>query len=225
MQSQQSIEVKPVVETLPEFSKDKIRFFGDFLYVEGKGFCEIPPEMRIPEEYNQQQVIKGDAFYHLLEQQWAGLSQWVVSFDPRLKKPTYCALQIETLEHINKGTLRGSWIYVTEFGKIPAIDLFNAIEKKKTHLFTEGGWIDLQLDRFQWLRKVKRVEGESSLLELSTLDFLRLDVQESILLPKEDSENAQQTRENVEKLRGFHALEIPKPTALKSELRLYQKPA
>ena len=45
------IAIEPKREYLPGIDPAQVRFYGDFAYVEGEGFSELPSAARLPERY------------------------------------------------------------------------------------------------------------------------------------------------------------------------------
>ena len=48
-----SIVIKPFDEISPEFNGKKLRFFEDYVYVDGEGFSELSAASRLPAKYRQ----------------------------------------------------------------------------------------------------------------------------------------------------------------------------
>ncbi len=215
-----SISVKPVYTSEVE----NLRFFGDFVFINGNGFYELPISMRLPEAYQEEVVIEGGAIHTFFSHDFQQLEKHILKLDPHLKIPHKADLRVDYLVRSPRGGLKTKLTLVTEFGQIPLTNLFEAIEKKGQYLFCEAGLIDLKDERFGWLRALKTpFDNELKTIEITTLDFLRLDATVGLLAHVGDAPQSQITNRLLKELREFTVSEPPNIKGLKSELRLYQQ--
>ena len=222
--SPSSLYIKPVYTLLPAYKDSQVQFFGDFVYLVGEGFCEMPLAMRIPEAYKNPLIVPQHALHHFLESEFPSLKKYLFKLDAALKPPHQCALTVHYLARTSGGPLKAQLYYHTENGKIAVTDLLQAIEHKRRYCFTEAGLIDTQSDLFQWMRHFKNpYHIEAQTVELSTMEFIRLDASLGFLGPIEDNPTAAITRGLIKELREFTSHEVPNLKGLKSELRLYQQ--
>lgn len=219
IKSESSIHVKPVYK-----GAEQILFFGDFVYQEGVGFCELPLHMRLPDEYQQEKLIGQDKLASFLTIDFPQLSKYILHLDTRLKAPLKCDLEAHYLVRAGTGRLKASLIFHTEYGQIPVSQLAQAYEKKRRYFFSEGGMLDLHDSNFQWIRHLTHpVRPDLPTIELTTLEFIRLDATFSLLGPPEGAIAAEITRNVMRELREFSSHEQPNTRGLESELRLYQQ--
>lgn len=222
--SENSVEIIPEFELHPQFAKEKIRFFDEYIYIETKGFCELPLKMRLPQEFQHRELITSESFSRFFEEDFEKLKFLVTTLDPKLKKPHKCVLEIDYLAKNPEGGLKAQLFYVTEFGKVAVTDLLQFFHKKKQYYFSEGGLFDLREERFQWIRQLPGSPlPDSKAVLLSTLDFLRLDASDAIHVSPQITPFSEITHTLLKELREFSLSEKPNPKELKSSLRQYQE--
>ena len=219
VKSQTSIHVKPVYK-----GDEDILFFGDFIYKNGEGFCELPIQMRLPEEYQDEKIISHDELTAFLIDDLPQLNKFILSLDPRLKRPLKTDLEVSYLVRTGHGGLKAQLEFRTEYGRVPVPQIAEGYEKKRRYLFTEGGLLDLHDQKFQWIRHLTYpVQPILKTIQLTTLEFIRLDATFSILASADGSPTAEITRNVLRELREFTSHEKPNTKGLESELRLYQQ--
>ncbi len=218
VKSQTSVHVKPV------YKGDKgVRFFGEFIFKEGEGFCELPIQMRLPEEYKEEQVIGHDELATFLFDDLPQLMKYVLRMDPRLKRPLKSDLEVSYLVRTGRGGLKARLAFLTENGTIPVSQIAAGYEKKRRYLFTDGGLLDLRDQDYQWIRELTNpVHSELQTVQLTTLEFIKLDATFSLLGPPEGDATSQITRNLLRELREFSSHEQANTRGLESELRQYQ---
>lgn len=219
MKSETSLSVKPVY-----IGEEGIIFFGDFVYKEGEGFCELPLQMRLPEAFEEEVMIPSDELSYFVSETLPHLKAHILHLDTRLQTPKRCDVEVDYLVRTGLGGLKASLFIRTEFGKVPISLLAAAFEKKQEFLLSEGGLLDLGDPRFTWIRGLThKVHPELHTVQLTTLEFLRLDATFSLLNPPDGDSSAEITRNLLRELREFSSHEPPNIRGLKSELRLYQQ--
>ncbi|HEY4830993.1 MAG TPA: DEAD/DEAH box helicase, partial [Waddliaceae bacterium] len=224
VQSPTTLQVKPVNTLHPDFSETKMHLFGDFIYVKGEGFCELPVMMRLPEHYLRPVTISQSGLNDFLENELPILQKYLSVIPSPLLIPHKSNLVVNYLARLGVGGLRAQLFYETEYGKIPVTQLLEAMEAKRRYCFTEAGLIDLHADNYQWLRHSKYpFDVATKTIELSTLALIRLDATFGLLTLSEDSPTAQITHHLLKELREFSVHETPDLKGLKSQLRLYQQ--
>lgn len=221
------IRVKSATSVIvkPFYKGDQgVQFFGDFVYKEGKGFCELPPEMRLPEEYQEDRTISHDQLNLFLADDLPQLKRYHLRLDPQLQTPLSTRLELHYLVRSGVGGLKAELYYRTEQGKIPVSLIAEAYQKKRRYLFSEGGLLDLHEPDFQWIRNLTHpINPEISTIQLTTLEFIRLDAGYSLLGPTENSQTAEITRMLLKELRELTSHEPANTRGLTSQLRLYQQ--
>ncbi len=219
VKSESSIHVKPIYR-----GEEGIRFFGDFVFVQGEGFTELPIQMRLPEAYQQEKTISHDRLLAFLTEDLPQLKKYNLKLDNRLKTPMKSDLEVRYLVRTTGGRLKAQIFVVTEFGAVPVTKITEGYEKKRRFLFTDGGLLDLHDLNYQWIRQLSHpIHPELQTIELSTLEFIRLDATYSLLGPSEEGMTSELTRQILRELREFSSHEQPNTRGLQSELRLYQQ--
>lgn len=217
-----SLQVKPVYMARPEYEEAKISLFGDFSYLEGEGFCELPAAMRLPDGYAEEVTISQAQLSEFFDHELPYLMKYTLKIDGSLRPPHKMNLAVNYLVRSGQG-LKAQLFVQTERGNIGVTELLEAIANKRRYLFSEVGLLDLQQESFQWLKNFKNpYSAENQTVELSTLDLIRLDALFGLLAPTESSATAQVSRNLLQELREFTSHETPNLKGLTSTLRLYQ---
>lgn len=206
---EKTLEMEPVCRLFSEYKDRSFRFYGDFIYVKDLGFQEIPAHMRLPIKYQNKTEIHEKDFSYFFEQEFDHLKSLFLELDPRLETPLTLHLELIKLEKEPLGfDVDGH--YIGESGKAPLSQIKEAIEKNQRYLFSEAGRLDLQDERFHWLRKTEK-------LTLTPLEFVRLDIVEGI------KSTTPVVVSSLQELRTMTSHETPNLKGLQSDLRLYQK--
>ncbi|MCH9625407.1 MAG: hypothetical protein S4CHLAM123_05810 [Chlamydiales bacterium] len=224
VKSSTSLEIKPVYTLKPEYKEATVQFFDEFVYIEELGFCELPAQMRLPVEYSKKTLIGSGKLAHFLETELPALNKFILKLDPKMHVPQKTDLRMDYLVRTADGGLKTQIFYQTEKGKIAVTELLETLEQKKRFYFSSEGMLDLHASDFQWLHGFKSpYQKQAQTIELSTMDFIRLDASMGLLGPLEESAAGQITRRLMQELRDFSTHEAPDTTGLKSTLRLYQQ--
>ncbi len=217
------IAVLPKMEYAPGVDAATLKRFGDFIYIDGKGFSEIPPGVRLPERYQYPMIIRAPQEAAFLSYELEPLKPYILEIDPRLVKPQQ--LQIKIRRIVRSRKKRGQeWyvdlVYVSETGMIDIFSIWDAFQEKKRHLFSSAGLIYLKEPRFNWIRQLqrKRLDRKKGMVRLSTLEWIRLTAFEVIEEPKEP-----ETRHFLEELSRLETGRILDISRLKATLRPYQE--
>lgn len=224
----EKIVVRPEIIFLPAYASANIQFFGDYLYVEGEGFSEIPAEFRLPDPYVKETVITEIAEPFFVNYELETLRPFVITLDPRLAKPKELYLKIDQIRR-DKKSQAGRWIidlkYETDLGSVDAVEAWRAINDQKTFLFSTAGMLSLKVPRFNWLKGInkRRWLKNGKQVRLTTLELMRLSVFEDIREPSGDSADAVDSRKVLEELRTFQTPEHIDLEGLQSNLRTYQE--
>lgn len=222
------IQVLPTYFFRSNYDAQKVRFFGYYTFVENEGFYEITEEHKLPEAYSQAKVIDSANETPFVAYELDILAPFILSIDPRLKKPKSLFLKIGKLKRDRKAKT-GQWkvalSYETEFGEVPVYEIWRAQSENKRYLFTPAGLIIFRPPRFNWLKSLtkRRWLNQGKELRLTTLEWLRLTVFEEIKEPAGPSREAQESRSLLEELRNFQTPEPLDLTGLRSNLRPYQE--
>lgn len=221
------ITISPNYELRSEYEGADVRFFDDFVYVAGEGFCELPMDCRLPERYHQPVLVDHPDIPTFLSHELELINEYITSLDPQLRKPQLMQLNAASIiKETEKGfggyALKLS--YQTEWGQIPISHFWTAIKHKKRYLFSEAGCIDLEDRRFEWIRNQthKHVDKRSNTVYLSTLELMRLHALDPIEIQK-GARGADLSIAILKELTEFTLPEEPDLTGLKSSLRPYQQ--
>ncbi|NDE63492.1 MAG: DEAD/DEAH box helicase [Chlamydiae bacterium] len=208
----QQILITPVYETT---CTEKIRAFGEFLYIENEGFYEVPIEQRLPDQYTEAVTILPEEVPYFITQELVRLLPYTENLSQNFKIPQQLKLVL-TDAKCEKGRWKMRLVYRSEFGEVSAKEVDQAARGLKTMLLSDAGAIHLKDPRFQWLQKGAK-KGEW--IELNPLDWLKLKVFENIEVDEKAS------LEWVDFFEAFDASKQVDPPldGLKSTLRPYQQ--
>ncbi|MGM0439556.1 MAG: DEAD/DEAH box helicase [Chlamydiota bacterium] len=153
----------------------KVRFYGDYVYLEGEGFYHLPQHLRLPEEFQESQVIAGEEVFSFLKYKLPSLESFVTYLDYRLRKPHEWALKVVEADFDSQQAVwQLNLEYSSEYGKVGVDDLLRAQHKGRQYLVSEAGLVNLKDQRWQWMKRLlKGYSGEGSLL-LTSAEFLKL---------------------------------------------------
>ncbi|MBS3903833.1 MAG: DEAD/DEAH box helicase [Simkania sp.] len=220
---EERIVVKPHYQMNPFALSLGVEVFGEYTYVKGEGFFEIPSAMKLPELYTQQKVINVSNEAHFVMHQIETLKPFILHIDERLVKPERLVLKLQYVKP--KASMIPSWnlelVYQSAFGQVSLKEIKQAISKGKSYLFTPAGLIMLALPRFTWLKELpnRAFKRESNRIVLTTLECLKLAAFEE-MVGKQDTPL---TPEDWQKLlESILQVTPPSLEGFKSTLRPYQ---
>jgi len=222
------ITLSPKIEYHPDIDPANVQIFGDFAYLSGSGFAEVPASCRLPERYRTQQIIPASQESAFLAYELEPLKPFILEIDPRLQKSNHLQLKIRKIQRDRKRRT-GEWlidlIYESELGSIDIFSIWDAFQAKKRHLFSPAGLLSLKDSRFNWLRQLpkRRLDRKKGMIRINTLEWIRLSAFEAIAPPKGSSPEAVETRQLLEELQKFETHRLLDITQLKAELRPYQE--
>ena len=222
------VKVTPHYELLPEYQDKPIRYFDEYVYVDGEGFHELPGSLRLPEAFRHPVTIENKDLDLFLEYELDALKPFAKKVDPRLLQPK--ATQLIT-ELITKKEVQGKQWYVlkfkyeTEKGKVLLENIWEAISRKERYVFSDAGLIDLEDRRFDWLKHLNKnqINRKNHSVMLSTLELLRLHAFERILIKSDKRKDLAESKDLFGELTEFRISEEPDLTGLKSHLRPIRK--
>ena len=143
----------------------------------------------------------------------------------RLVNPKKLSLRVNYIEKIS-GVWRMQFTFKSSLGEARAADLYHAYMNFSPFLLSEAGMLVLKDKRYHWLMRLpsERVHIEDNMIELSTLDWIKLTVTEDVYLPASSSDPIQaELLKLLKSLHLDHISEMPKIKGLKSTLRPYQE--
>lgn len=222
------VSVVPKIEYAAGSDPKSLKMFGDYSYVEGKGFSEVHPMSRLPERYREPAVIPAAQEAAFLAFELEPLKPYILELDPRLVRPAQLKLKIRRIFRDKKK--RGKeWLadlaYSSESGTVDIFSIWDAFQGKQRHLFSSAGLISLKEPRFNWIRQLqkKRLDRKKGLIRLNTLEWIRLTVFEELEEPKGSDPESADTRHLLEELNRFESDRLLDVTRLKATLRPYQE--
>jgi superfamily II DNA or RNA helicase len=216
------LAIQPEYQLKESYRNREVKFFDEYSYVAGEGFCEIPSGERLPERYRHVVYIAEDQLNAFVKEDLDALLPHVSRIDKELQRPQSMTLEVVSLEQRPEGGYLASLRYLTDIGHVSATHLWRDIKKKLPYSFTPAGLIDLADGRFHWLRWLKRpqIRHQQQQIALSTLELLRLLAFEDIDVGS--SKGSYATTEMLKKMLDFSPSEIPSLSGLRSTLRPYQ---
>jgi len=229
-----SIDEQGHIHVVPEFTYyidyigKKIAFFGDFTYVEGEGFSELPQSAKLPEKYRSKTIIDASEEPYFVTVELAKLRPFIMKIDKRLKKPVNLNLKINYLQGDPKNPGK-KWIidlvYESELGQESIGHIKEALDHQKSYAMTEAGLLFFKDPRFNWLRELssKQVSPNAESVELKTLEWIRLRTYEEIIEPKGSGIKEKRSRELLKQMDRFETDDVINIEALQSTLRPYQE--
>ena len=145
------------------------------------------PLEHLPEQ-RQQTFIGQDRLLPFFIEDLGALKKYILKFDQALQAPHKASLEMSSLVRLPTGGLKAQLYYVTERGKVAVTAIHEAFEKKRRYFFSEAGLIDMHNENYQWIRHLKKpLNPETESLELSTMEFFRLDMTLGLMAPTEIS--------------------------------------
>ena len=225
----EKIMVQPKYDLQEPLEMDQIQLFDDYVYIQSEGFCEIPLAQNLPKDYRQPIAIEGDRMALFLAYELESLERHTFYIDQRLRKINRPSFYLRHLKggslFEEKGLLSFSIVFQSEHGQVCLSKIWEAIRQKKRYLFSDAGLIDLQNERFDYLRQMQLLQrsDDQALFSMSVLEFMRLNVLEEIFEPKADEPGAKESLALLKRLRDLQS-DLPlNIKGLKSSLRPYQK--
>ena len=225
---EERIEICPKREFIPEIEAAKVRFYGDFAYLEGEGFSELPPSSRLPERYRSAVMLTSAQEGPFLLYELEPLKPCIIELDHRLTRPQHLHLQIRKIVRDRKKRTT-EWlvdaVYSSELGTVDLFSIWDAFQMKKNHLFSSGGLLMLKEPRFNWVRQLgkRKLDRKRGLIRLNTLEWIRLSIFEDLRPPLGNTPEAEQTRFLLEELSRQETHRLLEPQKHKSTLRPYQE--
>lgn len=217
------IALHPNMEYRKGIDPRELKRYGDYIYVEGKGFSEIPQMSRLPSRYQHPTVITESQESAFLAYELEPLKPYILEIDPRLVEPDNLKLKIRNI--LPSRTKKGrEWlldlVYSTDHGGVDIFYIWDAFQKKKRHLFSKAGLLYLKEPRFNWIRQLtsKKLDRKKGVVRLNTLEWIRLTVFEEIERPHQSQAAA--LFDELERLETRKVLDISR---LKATLRPYQE--
>ncbi|MEX1013371.1 MAG: DEAD/DEAH box helicase [Waddliaceae bacterium] len=209
--NRRSIHIDPSYE----FEDKPVKMFGDYTYVEGEGFSEIPSEVKLPNRFAYPVEIPIDQLPEFLSKERETLDH-LATFEDPIDFPTQLDLHAAQFTE-SEGVYEMQFVFKTDTGEVKAYDVFQAISKGQKLLLTDVGLLELKNPIFQWMRRIdkKAWNYETGSLSINLLELLRLQVVYECGFEEGQSPLRTLLEKPIQK--------IPEPEGLLSVLRPYQK--
>jgi len=222
------IIVRPHFQFLPNYRATSVLIFGDYAYVEGEGFAEIPYEMRLPENYVREKMISIADEPYFVAYELETLSPYISSIQKELQKGRELFVRVKKIQTAPKAEGK-EWLiefsYESDIGSIDMHAIWEAVQGNKRYLFTSAGLVVLKHSRFNWLKTIQKKSWQKGgkVLRMTTMDWLRLCVFDDLRGPKNTEPDFEQTNQYIDELTTFN-MDVPIDlTGFKSDLRVYQE--
>lgn len=211
------IRVDPHYTLKTKYQGMRLRYYDEWIYIQGRGFCELPSEMRLPEKVREGLSVNPSEYRDFFEKTLPSLQNFVQSIDAELVKPLSFRIVLTEIKPETHFLWRLKLHYQTEHGPVSLLDIDAVMKKRKHYLFSPVGRIDLNQEHLQWLKRLRTgaLQEDGSLL-LSAAELIRLHAFEEI----------QARGESHELLKEILELKQTPPfdcSRLKSALRPYQE--
>ena len=211
------------------FTKEILKFdpviYGDYIYLKDKGFMEIPLSMRLPTGYEKEVEITKEQVPFFLKHELPKIQPYILNLDKRLVIPNKLSLRVKYIEKV-KGVWKMSFTFNSPLGEVKACDVYEAYVHFAPFLLSDAGMLVLKEERFHWLMRIQneQINFEKNLIELSTLDWIKLTVTEDVYLPATSDDPIQEELLKILKNLHFDTVsDMPDIKGLKSTLRPYQE--
>lgn len=219
------IIVEPRYYFTEEMKKFEPRIYGDYIYIEGRGFLEIPLSKRLPEKYLAKTIIEKNQIPFFLKHEMPKLKPYILELDTRLVVPSKLSLRLKYLEKF-EGKWKMQFTFNSSLGEVKAAEIYKAYMNFSPFLLSDAGMLILKDEKFHWLMRLphEKVDLDRNMIELSTLDWIKLTVTEEVYLPATSDDPIQ--AELLKMLKNLHVdnlSEMPSIKGLKSKLRPYQE--
>ncbi len=226
----------PTPHLCDEASGIRLLQFGDYLYIQDRGFFKFDRKIKYYESSKfglQEVIIPNDDIVKFVHEYGRFIdADEFYSVSPSLKKRKV----IQNIKSIDLfvDEIQNDWLYLsvkyrTASETIPLYEIYLALRKGKRYLITKEYWIDLYTADFSWLQSLIEQQGiefisrgpKETRLMVNKLNFLRLNAQ---LPPKGKLDSHQTLIDILNRLIALKPI-TPAPTlkGRKYQLRDYQK--
>ncbi|KPK33091.1 MAG: hypothetical protein AMS24_02225 [Chlamydiae bacterium SM23_39] len=215
-----AITITPKIEIKEEYQNKKIIFIYPFLYIEKKGFFEIPNNCRLPKDYEQKKEIAESNLDYFFNYEIDRLKPFIISIDQRLQKYKFLNLKLNSIKKEGKKYIL-SFEYISDIGKINIVDIYK--NKDKKYFFSKAGCLDLTNERFEWIKNLDKQEiMERKKIKIGLLKWIKLSAMEDIIYPK-IGRYKKELEKILKSLKTFEVKQSLDLSYLNAILREYQK--
>ncbi len=209
--------IQPVYYFHDDVDANSVLFYDDYTFQQGLGFRELPPDSRLPADFQREVNVPASETEQFMETTYPSIKPFILDLQKEIQVPDH--MQIVVTELKKEGDdflakLKG----VTELGKVSITQLWWLRRKKRKHAFSPAGLIPLDHPNLAWLKWLspKQVDRRSNTVRLTVFELLRLEALFPLVYADKEAE-----KEIVE-LTSFKLSEEPDLEGLNSSLRPYQ---
>ena len=222
------IVIKPDIKLKSGYDISQLQFFDQFVYLKDEGFFEITKSLKLPQMYEKEKIIEALNVDFFITFELQRLKPYIIHLDKRLKKPKSLSLKLLKIikrKRKSKTVFQVHLLYQSELGRVNAIDIYRSINENKKYIFSDAGLIFFKHARFNWLKNIKKpkYEKHDNLLELTSLDIIRLFLLEDVKISKSRTKEAEQTKKLLQELQTFETDKLLDISNLRATLRPYQE--
>lgn len=214
-----SLIIEPFVQTK---ETQKLHFYGNLVYVDQRGFYCLPKAFSLPKQLQKKREVSQNQLEQFMKDHFLDLKEKLISSPLELKPCEKMQWQLDYFAKA-KGQVKAKIFVITEHGKLPLAELVHAKKSGIKYLFSSAGLIDLQDARLGSLAELVHIPSEHDFFSFSTLQFLKLDLQEELLLPSVDHPMHDLIQSLLSSYRELKVEEKYDLQGLSSHLRLYQQ--
>lgn len=213
------IVIEPKANYLEGIDPLSVIDYQNVIYVDGKGFYEIPLSQRVPEKFQQRVVLAKEKEAPFLAYEWEMLRPFLVECDPRLMEPQDLQLTIQGIEK-KRGRYRLKLVYTSELGEVCPFEVWEELSKKGHHAFSEVGLLLLRQARFQWMKALtkRKFDVSRQWITIDPLEWIYLQALEKVEAPEDPKERALFLE--MSEMKPQREIDL---SALQSTLRPYQE--
>ncbi|MFS8564098.1 MAG: DEAD/DEAH box helicase [Rhabdochlamydiaceae bacterium] len=216
----EQIVITPEYVFKEAYQNKDVHVYEGLTFVPGEGFCGIPSEFKMPDPYYKQTIIDSGSEPYFIFYELDKIRPFVLSCDPRLKKPAHLIVDISHIEKAQEGHWLVDLTYESDIGSLRGLEVWDGLQAGKNYLFSEAGLILLQQPRFNWVKGLakKRWLKKGQQIALTSLEWIRLLIFEEVAPPKDE-----ESLKIFQEFRDFQTHETLSTEGLKSQLRSYQE--
>ena len=212
------IHVEPHYGIQVGYKPNTVEILKRYTYVSGEGFRPIPDEYRAPDQYTLPIEIEKRKESSFIHYDLPTLMPYIHKIDNQLRPPEHLKIKVVKVKKGAHGRIVTTLQYHSEFGSVEIGDVWSGIHTKQLYLISPAGLIYYNQSRFNWLKGIDTSSIHGSEIELTTLEWIRLSILETVKLPTDDPASMA----ILEEMSEFSSDDHLDHSTLKSDLRPYQ---
>lgn len=214
------ILITPEVQYREGIDPKRVTLYGDFAYVEGEGFFELPPSQRIPEGYDERKQIDAEHVPWFVGQVLDTLRPFALTIDPKLVWAQNLQWVLSSMDE-EEGRYQLDMELHTSEGSVSLSEIFEGIRAQKGMLISSGGLLNLNGNEFKWIRNLSKgqIDSQGKHLQLTLLELMRF----TLMGVWDFAHQPPSIRTQLEAALSTSTDHVPPLTGFKSQLRPYQQ--